>query len=437
MLRRNILHLLEPAAVAGPGEMTKSWIASLPSLTTPVDDGGGGDGGGEAPKGEDGKTPDAGGAAAPPGTGVAPKPDAATKPPTSASAPKPAPAAAAVPPKADEDERQPRNAADWKKFQEKRAAEKEELKAQIKEREEKLAKLEARAKELEEKANAPQADPAIAKEMEAIKKLNEELSSRIAVLDVTKDPRFETYFETKLQAAHEDIKSIVGEERGKAFIELLNLPEGEWKTNQINDFYSQLMPSELSELGAVRKELRGIERERAQEIQRANETKEKLLNERKAQAETLRTTYDQTIAVTVKDLTDPENGFAAYQKMPETEEGAAAWNASVDKRIAEAKARLMGKSTPAQIVRTAFDAAALPAVLESYQEEKAQWAAEKKTLEAQIAELTAARPANGAGGGSAKKADTTTTAKADDPPHVRAKKWAEDIGRRMNTPIEQ
>jgi len=428
MLRKHAI-LLSPA-VADGAPTTKSWITSLPSLTEPVEP--------PAPeKGTDGKTDADGGAAPPAGNRVDNNPPVAAppaKPADNTPAVKPADAKPAEKP-GEEDERWPRSGSDWDKFKAKRAEEKAKLQKQIEERDAKIAEYNSRLAEFEQKIQqAPTVDPKVTKENEELKALNAELSKRIAQLDVQKDPRWEKHFGGRRSAANEDIKAIVGPEKGEAFIKLLALPDGEYKTGQLNDFLSEVGPLEQAELGAVRKTLRDIAREEKEALDQALADSDKLKGEREAKSKNLRETYEQAFVQTVKQLQDPKNGFAAFQKWPDDRDGAAEWNAQVDKRIAEAKSRLMGQSKPEQIVRTAFDAVALPAVLEAYNADRTEWEAEKAKYEKQISELKAARPGGGTGGAAATTGPKTIEAQPGDPPHVRARKWAEDIAQKMQAP---
>lgn len=146
--------------------------------------------------------------------------------------PKPEPAAAApeAKPKGPEpgEEKWPRTSADWDKFKKVRKEREESLRKEIAIREEKIKELTTKYQEVEAKASkVPSTDP----EVERLKKINDELTNRIMVLDVTQDPRFQTYFENKTQAQIQLAKNIVGAEKAEAIAKALQLPN----TPEYND----------------------------------------------------------------------------------------------------------------------------------------------------------------------------------------------------------
>lgn len=323
----------------------------------------------------------------------------------------------------DADEKWPRNSTDWDKFKKKRAERETALRKEIETRDAKLKELEGKTTEYETKLKAtPAVDPDLQSKVTRLEARNKELTEKITVLDVTAHPDFISYFEKKTKAAHEDASAILGEEKGKEFVKILGYPEGDWKNIQMEEFYAGLNDVEKSEIGTVRKELRAIERERVDEIKSANEHKTTLLTEgaAKAKADTENRTkvMVETFNSVTKAMQDPKNGNPVFQ----LRDGDDAWNSEVPKRIEAVKSLLLSSIKPDQVVRAAYQAVALPIVLQHYQADGKAWVEEKTKLEAQVKALSAAQPGGGGTGGNGTEVETKLP--ADTNPHDRAKAWA-------------
>jgi hypothetical protein len=428
---------VEPA-YAAPG--SKSWISGLPSLTEPVED---------APA-----KPEPAKAARvaqpgdkPPEKPAAPEPDPAAK----AEAEKQAATKAAedkvgadAKAKADaeaaakgsdeiDQEKMPRSTTDWEKYKGKYKGRTDELKKEIASRDTALKEAQSKLAEVEAKlTEKPAADPDLTDKLDRAVKLNKELSDRIAVLDVTKDPRFETYFNQKTDEVITEAKGIVGADKAEAIEKLLKMPDNEYRKAQIEAFMADLDTDDgtKTDLRVVIRDLRKINLEREGEIKKANEHKDKIIAERTQKGQQAKAQYEAAFDSEFAKAQDPKTGFAVYQKR--TGEGSETWNAGVDKRKEGAKALLFSNSIPPSVTaKAALDAMALPVLLAAYQSDITSWKEEKARLETQVKELSAAQPGGGSGGGSPKDGGEKTYKVGERNPFQMGNDWSEKMSKLM------
>lgn len=332
----------------------------------------------------------------------------------------------------DEPEKWPRNSADWDKFKEKRAKREAKLNEEIKTQSARVKELEAKTVEYETKLKAtPEVDPEIQTKLQRLEAQNKELTDKIIVLDVTAHPDFVSHYTNRVNEAKDDAKSILGQEKGEAFVKLLDLPEGEWKNLQMEEFYAGLNEVEKSEIGTVRKELRLIERDRKKDIADAESKKAKILTEgatkAKATAEQNKKMMVETFNAVTKAVQNPENGNPMFQ----TREDDDAWNAEIPKRIETVKNLLLNNIKPEAVVRAAYNAVSLPIVLQHYQADRKAWGEEKAKLEAQVKALSAAQPGAGGAGGPAGGSKVDDSIPDGTDPVKRNKLWAESMQKSM------
>ena len=292
--------------------------------------------------------------------------------------------------KEGEDDKWPRSSADWDKFKAKHKTREEKLRGEITTREGRITELQTKLAELEKKAQSD--DPGTKAEIEKRDKLIQDLTDRIAILDVTKDPRFEKYFNDRKEAQNKLAENIIGAERKAEWTEILDLPNGQYKVGRMEEFMGALTPYQQSRLGGVLNSLDAIEQERAAEITKANEHRSTLIEERTKKQAAMKEQNAKTFVDTVAAMQDAKTGNPLFQKR----EGQKEWNAAVDKRIESAKTLLLGeKTTPEQIVKAALYSSAFPDLLASYQADMTEKDAAIAKLTEQVKSLTAAQPRAG------------------------------------------
>jgi len=303
----------------------------------------------------------------------------------------------------------PRSSSDWERYKKVHAEKEGKLQAQIEAGSKELETVKAQLKTVEEQAkeqananNEPA--PEIKASLDRLTKENEEMSRRLMVLDVTQHPKFQNYFNSKVEGQKTLGKNIVGQEKAPAFEKLLSLPDGEYKNAQLEEFVADLPTLQQSRIGAVLNALDDINRERESEIVKAGQHRETLTTEQKAKTVQNIAARDKLINDTLASL-QAENGFSTVFK---TKAGDDAHNKAVNERIATVKAVLSGQGVkPAEIVRAAFLSQAVTPILEAYKADMTEKDDTITKLEAQVKALTAAQPAGGAGGAAA-GGDTTT-----------------------------
>ena len=328
---------------------------------------------------------------------------------------------------ADEDGKFPKNSEDWDRFRSKHKGREEKLKGELAARDTQLADLQ---RQLEAAKVKPAEDTATNAEIERRDALIKNLTERIAVLDVTKDPRFEQYFDAKLTQQNQMADNIVGAERKDDWKRIMALPDGEYRREQIEEFMGGLTPYQQSRLGGVINALDGIEQERKTEIEKAGKHRETLMAQRESKQKDFAAQRQKGFDEALAALQDPKAGNPVFQ----SREGDEAWNAALAKSVDTAKSLLFGNQiAPREIAKAALFASAFPKVVASY---NADMQAKNETitkLEAQVKALTAAQPG---GGGSGEKAagaaEPRSTIKASMNPFEVAEAFAADLTAHAN-----
>lgn len=340
------------------------------------------------------------------------------------------------------EEKWPRTSADWDKFKENRKQEREKLEREIKTRDETIAELNNKVKQAEEVAakgagNGEIPEP-LKKEIDRLTAQVEAYSQRLQELDVTAHPDFQSYFKNKIDEQITLAKEILGDEKGKKFEEIANIPDHpslkEYKKATMDDFLGELSPFEAGSLSYVTTKLREIDHERQGEIAKAKTHSEQLKSKA---AENQKNKATQTAAEREKmfndalaALSDDKIGMAVYQKRDKDD----TWNKGVEQRASNAKRYLFGAPDlkKEEIARAALHAAAFPAILEAYKEDMAAKNKEIETLAGQVKALTAAQPgarngAGGGGGGEGEGGSHKSTLKEDMNPFEASKAFADSM----------
>lgn len=340
----------EPAKAANPGASMSTWMSGLGTLNEPA----------PATTLEPSN-------ATPAQPGPPPKAQADTEPKAE--------------PKADEgEEKWPRSSKDWSEF---KAARKAKEDALVKERDGVKTELETVRKEIETlRKSGP------SPELDGLKRERDELSEKLRLVAVEKHPKFQTYFDNKVNAQLDLAKHIVGEDKADRIVKALKLPDGQYKDSQLEEIMGELGTVSQTRIGGVINSLAQINQERDTEIANAKTNYEKLTAEEAAKAErntkAQREQAEKTFSDTVALAQDPKDGLAIFQK----KDGDEKWNTEVQQRVDLAKNLMFGSLKQDQVARAALYAVGFPSVL--------KWATEmgdeNKKLQAQVKELSSASP---------------------------------------------
>ena len=263
-------------------------------------------------------------------------------------------------------------------------------------REEKLKKLES---ELASTGKARTEDPEtlLAKtRLEQLEKENKDLSDRITTLDVTRHPKFEAYFKDRTEAQIKLAQRIAGTELAEDIAKALRIPDTDdfraYKESVLEGVMSNLTPIQQGRIAAIQNALADIEQERSNEIQKAESHRSTLLAQQEAEKKAMTEGAEKVFTNVLRDLQDEKTGMAIFRPRPDDQE----WNTAVQRRVDSAKALLMGNGLkPDDIVRAAFNATAMPDILEFYRADMTEAEDKISKLEAQVKELTKAQPAAG------------------------------------------
>jgi hypothetical protein len=269
----------------------------------------------------------------------------------------------------------PVRAAQWKEVNEERARLKEEN-AKFKAEQEKYAKEQEKWKSWEKERN----------EFETIKKHNAELLDRMQQFALEKDPRFENYFKVKTDTAIALAKQAVGDSHAERVSKLLQLPDSDWRTEQLETVMSELGPTRQSRLGAAIVEMDRINLERSVALSKSKENWELKQKADREREQGEKQQFERTFQDRLERWSDPEKGLALFQK----KDGDEAHNTEVDKRVEHARNILNMNLSADEFSKAALWASAAPGLLQTLmasQEREKQLTAELEALKAGGPEL--------------------------------------------------
>lgn len=270
------------------------------------------------------------------------------------------------------EEKWPRSAQQWKQFKEARAKE-------LSERDATIAALKAEVEGAKKKSTEPTAPPP---ELDALKKERDEYSNRLRLLDVERHPKFQAYYTGKVNAQVEMAKRIVGPDKADAAAKIVTLPESAYRDAQVEELMLDLTPLQQSRLAGVLNAVSEIEADKQSEISKARENYDKMLSEQKTEQESRQAKIQQQFKETALKI---QESNPVFQKRQDDAE----WNKAVEDRIAQAERLFFGKDTKVEdVMQAAFNAAALPAILTSFE----AMHAENEQLKKQVEELSQSSP---------------------------------------------
>lgn len=262
----------------------------------------------------------------------------------------------------------PKAKADWKGLRESRK--KAEERASQAETE--ANKLKARIAELESTHN-----PA---EVETLRKQLEDYEQRLTVVAVEHHPKFQKYFNERTATLLDTAKKVGGEK----IASLLQLPEGEYRSNLLREEFAQLDPVSQSRLGAIVNSMEELTAQRQSEIARSSEVRKALEAEEQARAKQQTEHANRILEETLNRWSDPKDGVAVLQ----SREGDKAWNDGRESIRAQAREIFNGKLPLDAMAKAATWAAIGPELAKNLKGATATIA----QLQEQIAQLKAAKP---------------------------------------------
>lgn len=253
------------------------------------------------------------------------------------------------------------------------------------ERNEWSQKAKAAQAELEAERAKPRPDP---REIETIKKERDEYSNRLQQLDVERHPKFQQYFEQKTTATLGLAKTIVGDANAPRFQAALEMPDGQFRDNALEEIISELKPIQQSRLGAVVVDYDKIRQERSQHVAESRANWQRLQEDGQRKQQENQTQYLKAFDDQMTMATDPKSGLPVFQKRSGTTAEDIAWNAQVDASVATARDIYQGKRDAPEIAKAALWAASAPLFLAELRGRDTTITA----LTKRISELEAAKP---------------------------------------------
>jgi hypothetical protein len=243
---------------------------------------------------------------------------------------------------------------------------------------------EAKAKALEQELAKVKTKAVDSESMDLLRKENEELSKRIAVLDVTQHPKFQSYFGGKETAIVDQIKSAAGPELSGRLINLLKSPDTLERANMLTEAISELPIWSQQKITNYAMALDALRTEKEQAIAESSKARDTLLAEDQQRTESQKRESENMFLRVLAQAQDPNRGVEVL--VPK--DGDEAHNAEVRAAVETARDVYSGKLTPDEMARAAMWAAAAP----MYRKAVFAQAALIKKYEDQIKGLTAATP---------------------------------------------
>lgn len=313
----------------------------------------------EAAKAEAGKTATDKGAATPDAAAAAKAAEAAKV------APKPEDDENYVPPSI----KSPKAAEDFKSIKKRALA----AEAKAAEAEKTIA---ARVKEYEDKLkSAPKSDP---KELEAIRAEADKYKSLVETIGVEFDPAFQAKYEKRAGAVIDQLKLVIPEAVLKRLGELLPMPDGPHKQQQLAEITEGLDDLQKLELFQANRDFRAIANERNAELSKSREKFAELQKGKQAETDKLKERLGKAFDAATERVRDKENGVFLFQP----KDGDEAWNKAADERVTLARHIYDGNfETDDERADAAFWAASAPAILQDALETKKELAAVTERLQ--------------------------------------------------------
>lgn len=272
------------------------------------------------------------------------------------------PASQAEPPKIDRPPT-PRKASEWAVFH--------DAKVKVeKERDELKAKLDS--------FNG--FDP---KEYENTKTANKTLEEKLQAVALEKSDKFQRYFTGEAENIRSLVKSAMGDKADKA-IKLLDLPDSDWRTEQLEALSEDLTPLRRARLERAISDMDKLNIERQKVIENSNENWKKLQESEQAERASEQERVMQAFDREMKDMADATKGIAPFQ----TKEGDSAWNNKVKERTELARKIFIGDVPIQEKARHAAFASAIPEILQTMVE----GIKENQRLTAELEKLRGSEP---------------------------------------------
>lgn len=300
------------------------------------------------------------------------------KEPTKQDAPKVEPKADAKPAPTDDEmpdviKKSEKASAHWKAKDAKHQADKKAW-------EEKYSKAE---KELAELKSKPQGEVKKV-DYEALEKKFQTLDDQYKKIALEKHPDFVAQFDKPLSTQLEIAKRSVTEADAEKVVKLLQLPDSEYRTEQLDMIMSELTPSKAAALGAVITKIEEISMNRAEKLKDQEGLIKEIAERNRAREEHQKSQLQSFLDKAVSEATDKEKGIAALVE----KEGDEKWNGAVKERIELAKAIYNGDLPPDQRADAALWASIAPALMEQV----ANQIAEIEQLKSEVEKLRGGRP---------------------------------------------
>lgn len=283
-------------------------------------------------------------------------------------------------------------------------------------------RLEARIADLTKQLDSAKTTPTLANIEEdarykSLQDERQELFNQLRMANVERLPQFRDYFNNLYGEQITMAKEIVGKEKEELVSQLLKSDKSAGRTQQFRELCAELDPFDANRLANVVSAYDAITAKRAQAIKVEADNYEKFQASEKLKTEN--TTKERKAAAEklfsdmVTSVADKEKGMYVFQK----QDGKDDWNKGVDDRVAYAKSLLFGEHKPEVMLQAAFNAAALPALIQASIADKNRI----KELEEQVKGMTAAQPVletGGGVGGGGESATATETGKRKGPPQM-------------------
>lgn len=281
-----------------------------------------------------------------------------------------------------------------------------ELKRLKAEAEEARTKAETRLKELEGRLSKYNDD-----EITRTKKERDDYEQRLKAFAIEHDPQFEQEYKSGVDRIKREAEQVLGD-RSSRFKSLLDLPDGEFKRQQLAQLIEDLDDFTKQDVYGLMRDHRKLSTDKQLKIENARNNWEKLQAiERQRQQEGFQK-FMQKFDDTLRQWQDPKDGIPALQ----LKDGDDAHNNAVREAVQRARDVFSGKLTEEETIKAALWAASAPNILNNLN----TLAQENARLKQEIAELKVAEPDLGGTSGSERTTEDPSLSKMSYPERIAA-----------------
>jgi hypothetical protein len=231
-------------------------------------------------------------------------------------------------------------------------------------------------------------------EGKALKAQLADYEERLIATNLEKHPKFQAYFNQRTESLLASAKAIGGEK----IASLIQLPESEYRSNLLQEEFTNLNPLAQARLGSVLNDLDALKNQRETELNNSRDRWKALQKEQQERAKAQVEQHNSVLTAVLDRWSDPTKGVPFMQDR----EGDKEWNAAVERRKQLARDIFTGNQTVEEIARASAWAAVAPELVAQLNGAKKR----EDALREEVAQLKAAKPSVDGGAEDSEESDS-------------------------------